>query len=106
MGRRPGDVEGVVGDFNLAVTNRSREASDVNNPLNPRLLRVSSIRTGVIATNDEVGGLSAAFVMYTLPAPIATATAAPIAAHLERQSRWRDSGLMETESFVVMAASS
>ena len=35
------------------VTSRSREVSDVNTPVSPRPVRVSSTRTGVIGTNDD-----------------------------------------------------
>jgi hypothetical protein len=49
----------------------------------PSPTRVSTMRTGVIATKLE-GALSAAEAMNNPPAPSATATAAPIAAHLER----------------------
>ena len=63
----------------------------VSSPTLPGCL-VSIERHGVIGTNIEPPSLDAAEVVSTPPAPTVTATAAPIAAHRERQIDWARKG--------------
>jgi hypothetical protein len=72
------------------VTRSLRGTPDWNWPVSPMLLRVSRMRIGSIVTTDD-GGPSAALTVMSPPAPSVTATAAPIAAHLERHNRGRPS---------------
>src|SRR5215207_3396056 len=71
-----------TGDWAVSVTSSLRGLSDVNGPVSPRSVRVSSTRTGEIAISAE-GGL-AALAVKSPPAPSVMATAAPTAAHRER----------------------
>ena len=78
------------------VTCNFCDTADTNGPAKPTSVRVSKMRTGSIVTTDD-GTDDAACTANIPPPPNVTATAAPIAAHLERHNERR-------ESFTTVAA--
>jgi hypothetical protein len=72
----------------VPVTCNVWDTPDTNGPAKPTSVRVSKIRVGVIATNDD-GSDDPALTATRLPAPNVTATAAPTAAQRDRHARER-----------------